>query len=156
MKNKRENKDLSSSEVKVWEADNHYGDKAFTGSLIVPANFRLLCALWKVTPEAVLANFMHLASFAPKEGTSRRERRLAKGYLMACRYGQKEYTRKEIKEMFAELKANRLIQDSLEAEMLEVDKVSLRATDMKYKEFWFNKWFFKYNSIDKTSTLHKF
>lgn len=156
MRNNHEKKDLGLNGAKVWESENNYGDKTFSGSLIVPANFRLLCAIWKVTPEVVLANFMDLSSFAPKEGATSKERRLAKDYLLACKYGQSEYTRKQVKQMFAELKANRLTQDSIEDEILEADKLGMRATDMKYKEFWFKKWFLKHNSIGKTSILDKF
>lgn len=116
---KRQDMEKRGTNIKVVDKYEKYADIAELYSskrrnveLLIPSNFRMLCAIIGIRPEAILHDFMWMVSYSSLGHAEEKQRKAAKRFFLACRFGQPRYSRKEIKTMFRELKAVRTVYDT--------------------------------------------
>lgn len=140
---------------KYAEIGEMYGSKWRSLSLLVPSNFRMLCAILDVQPEKILMDFMQSMTYSVSKDAKEAQRRAARKFFLSRRYGQPVYSKKQIRKMFAELKAIRTTYDSTDT-MNQEDKELFWKNSHMYTEFWFKRWFEKNSRKDNLSGLQFF
>jgi DNA-binding Xre family transcriptional regulator len=140
---------------KYADIDEMYSTKQRDIKLLIPSNLRMLCAILEVKVEDLLYDFMWMLSYSAIEGATNKQRKAAKKFFLLCRYGQPQYSEKQIKQMFDELKAGRKIYDTIDG--MEQDDMELfwRNNHM-YWQHWFKRWFKKNTRQDDISVLEKY
>ncbi|GGF49008.1 hypothetical protein [Echinicola rosea] len=139
---------------KYTEIGNMYSSRWRKLDLFIPSNFRLLCAILKVKPEDILMDFMWMLCYGNKDATDN-QIKSAQKFFIAGRFGQPSYSKKEIKQMFRELKAVRTIYDTTEKMNIENKELFWKSNHM-YTEFWYKRWFEKNTRKEDHSVLEKF
>lgn len=127
---------------KYAEIDEMYGSKERVVKVDIPSNLRMLCAILDVKVEKLLNDFMWMLSYSHHNSATPKQRKTAKKFILACKYGQPMYTKKQIKQMFDELKADREIYETTEG-MDHEDLKLFWTNNHMYKQHWFKRWFEK-------------
>lgn len=112
-------------------------------SLLMPANFLLLCRLLDLDASKVLHDFMNNVSVTncSKEEA---QRKTAKEYFLSCGYGQDYYNTEDIEQMFKELDALRLVWPQFPPREVNTELLDLSSEFRdKIQRHWYNKWFNK-------------
>ncbi|MBN7813012.1 hypothetical protein J0A68_18795 [Algoriphagus sp. H41] len=134
------------------EINEAYASKWRTLELFIPSNFRMLCAILDIKPERVLMDFMWKLSYSYISGTTEKQRRAGRKFFLSCQYGRPYYSEKQIRQLFAELKANLKICDTSQ-EMEDLEKELFWKSNHMYIEFWFKRWFEQNGRKIEQSTL---
>src|SRR5690606_1746195 len=124
------------------EIGEMYSSKWRKVDLLIPSNFRMLCAILGVKMEDVLRDYMWMVSYAVSDGGTEKQRKAAKKFFLACQFGQPAYPKKDINAMFEELKAVRTTYNTTE-NMDWDDKELFWKNNHMYIEYWFKRWFEK-------------
>lgn len=127
------------------DIDEMYASLDRKYQLNVPSNFRMLCAILDVKVQDILADFMWLVSYSVHRDADGKRRDAAREFFMSCQYGQPHYSEEKINQMFEELKAERLIYDTINCMDHEDLQVFHRYKNM-HMQHWFKRWF---NKIDR-------
>ena len=127
---------------KYEEIDDMYSTKVRKVKLHIPSNLRLLCAILDVKVEKLLSDFMWMLSYSHHNSASNKQRKMANKFFLACKYGQPLYAKKQIKQMFDELKAERKIYETTDGMDYEDNKFFWKSNHM-YTQYWFKRWFEK-------------
>ena len=61
--------------------------------LLIPSNFRMLCAILNVKPERVLKEFMWKLSYSVIDGATEKQRKAARKFFLESGFGQPAYTK---------------------------------------------------------------
>lgn len=134
------------------ETEELYSSKRRNLTLLVPSNFRMLCAILEIKPEEVLHDFMWLVSYSYSEPANEKQRKAAKKFFLEGRFGQQACSQKEINRMFKELKALRTICDTTES--IDVDDRELHwQGHHMHAQHWFKRWFGKIRHSEDVSLL---
>lgn len=123
--------------------------------LSVPSNFRMLCAILDVRLEDVLRNFMWMVSYSALKHATDKQRSAARKFFLLCKFGRPQYSKKQVNQMFSELKAIRKIYDTTDG-MDKSDKELFWKNNHMYTEYWFKRWFEKNRRRDDISVLEKY
>lgn len=137
------------------EVGKMYSSKWRKVDLLIPSNFRMLCAILGVKMEDVLRDYMWMVSYAVSDGGTEKQRKAAKKFFLACQFGQPAYPKKDINTMFKELKAVRTTYNTTE-NMDWDDKELFWKNNHMYIEYWFKRWFEKNNRQDDISVLENY
>ncbi|MGJ1411526.1 hypothetical protein ACR78Z_17825 [Sphingobacterium thalpophilum] len=127
---------------KYAEIDEMYSSKVREVNLDIPSNLRMLCAILDIKVEKLLNDFMWMLSYSHHNSATPKQRKIAKKFFLACKYGQPLYTKKQIKQMFDELKADRKIRKTIDGMDHEDMKLFWKSNHM-YMQHWFKRWFEK-------------
>jgi len=127
---------------KYAEIDEMYSSKVKEVKLDIPSNLRMLCAILDVKVEKLLNDFMWMLSYSHHNSATTKQREITKKFFLACKYGQPLYTKRQIKQMFDELKADRKIYETIKGMDHEDMKLFWKNNHM-YMQHWFKRWFNK-------------
>lgn len=127
---------------KYAEIDEMYSSKVREVKLVIPSNLRMLCAILDVKVEKMLKDFMWMLSYSHHSSATTKQRKTAQKFILACKYGQSMYTKKQIKQMFDELKSKRRIYETIDG-MDHEDKKLFWKNNHMYIQHWFKRWFNK-------------
>lgn len=141
--------------AKYADIDDRFASKTRNVDLTIPGNFRMLCAILSVKPKKVISDFMGLVSDFPVENATGKQRSAAQQLFLLCGYGQPQYSRKQINQMFAELKAIRTLRDSTE-NMDWNDRELFWKSNHMYMQYWFKRWFEMNRRQEDFSVLEKY
>jgi hypothetical protein len=111
----------------------------------LPYGFLLLCKLWDTPPETVLSDFMdNIAHGSWKREGRKAAKSMLVQYILIMGYGQRQYTERDIENMFRELDALGLLFPN--------DNEKVRDLYVKWRDehyhYWFDKWYHKYKRND--------
>lgn len=140
---------------KYADIDEMYSSKVREVRLMIPSNLRMLCAILDVEVENLLSDFMWMLSYSHHNSATLKQRKAAKKFFMACRYGQPLYSKKQIKTMFDELKAERKIYETIEG-MEQEDKNLFWKNNHMYMQHWFKRWFERNRRPGNISELERY
>lgn len=141
MKKKNNTKNTTTRRFSNYdEIDEMYASLDRKYELNVPSNFRMICAILGVKVEVILKDFMWLVSYSNHRDGESKRRNAARAFFMSCAYGQPGYSEEQIDQMFDELKAERLIYDTINGMNREDLELFWRNNHM-YKQHWFKRWF---------------
>lgn len=140
---------------KYAEIDERYSSKTREIKLNIPSNLRMLCAILDVQVETILKDLMWMLSYSHHDSATTKQRKVAKKFFIACKYGQPFYTKKQIKQMFMELKADREIYDTTDG-MSQEDMELFWKNNHMYKQYWFKRWFEKNRRKEDISVIEQF
>lgn len=140
---------------KYAEIDEMYSSKVREVKLDIPSNLRMLCAILDVEVENLLNDFMWMLSYSHHNSATIKQRKTAKKFFLACKYGQPLYTKNQIKKMFDELKAERKIYETIDG-MDHEDKKLFWKNNHMYMQHWFKRWFEKNRRPGNISELEKY
>lgn len=127
---------------KYADIDEMYASKNRKIQLLVPSNLRMLCAILDVKVEKLLSDFMWMLSYSHHSSASDKQREIGMNFILTSKYGQPLYSKKQIKQMFLELKAERKIHDTIDG--MDYQDMNLFSKNCNmYKRHWFKKWFEK-------------
>ena len=110
--------------------------------------------MFEVQAEDILNDFMASVSFSCGNATPA-QRQAALEYFMECGYGSKRYSPEEIRQIFKELEAQRLLWPGL-SEMNRDQFDRHAAWSYMYMEFWFEKWFYRVRSRAGIDSLDEY
>ncbi len=140
---------------KYAEIGEMYSSKWKKVDLLIPSNFRMLCAILGVKLEDVLRNFMWMVSYSVLKQATDKQRSAARKFFLSCKFGRPQYSKKQVNQMFSELKAIRKIYDTTDG-MEEDDMELFWKNNHMYTEYWFKRWFEKNRRQDDISVLEKY
>ncbi|MFD1630572.1 hypothetical protein [Pseudopedobacter beijingensis] len=140
---------------KYAEIDEMYSSKVKAVKLNIPSNLRMLCAILDVKVETLLNDFMWMLSYSHHHSASGKQRKAAKKFFLSCKYGQPLYTKKQIGQMFDELKAEQKIYETIEG-MDQEDKKLFWKSNHMYMQHWFKRWFEKNRHQEDLSVLKEY
>lgn len=123
--------------------------------LLIPSNFRLLCAILQVKPEQILKDFMWKASYSAILGVTKKQQKTGERFFLEAGFGQPTYSKEDIKRMFSELKSIRKLCDTTES-MKDREKELFWKSNHMYIEFWYKRWFEKKSGQDHLSVLEEY
>ena len=142
--------------VEYEEIHEDYTTQQKNCNLSIPANFRMLCALFETSPEKILSDFMWNVSFMVSKGTDE-TRNAALKYFLVCGYGQNIYSEQEIRQIFQELDAKRLLWPDRDEKMISKKQRELHYMwSNMYVQFWFEKWYRKNRREKEENPLLKY
>lgn len=127
---------------KYDEIDTMYSSKVRKVKLNIPSNLRLLCAILDVKIEKLLYDFMWMLSYSDHNSATPKQRKVAKQFFLACKYGQPLYPKKEVNQMFDELKAERKLYETIDG-MDDQDMNLFWESRHMYTQHWFKRWYEK-------------
>ncbi|WKK60355.1 hypothetical protein [Sphingobacterium sp. BN32] len=130
---------------KYAEIDEMYSTKCRKIKLSVPSNFRMLCAILDVKVEQILNDFMWMLSYSYHKTATGKQRKFAQKFFQVCKYGEHLYTKKQIEEMFDELRCERKIYETIDT-MEHNDLRLFWKNNHMYMQYWYKRWF---NKIDR-------
>ncbi|RAI92208.1 hypothetical protein [Algoriphagus yeomjeoni] len=155
MKKKKAKTTLIDSNEKYAEIGDMYTSRWRKLDLLIPSNFRMLCAILNVKPERILMDFMWKLSYSVIHGATEKQRKAGKKFFIEGGFGQPAYTKQDIKKMFNELKYIRKLTDTTEA-MEDENKELFWKNNHMYVEFWYKRWFEKNSRLDELSVLDEY
>lgn len=127
---------------KYADVDEIYSSKNREMKLFVPSNLRMLCAILDVKVEKLLNDFMWMLSYSHHSSASETQRKIGMNFFLSGKYGQPLYFKKQIKQMFHKLKAERKIHETIDSMDHEDMNLFLKNKNM-YTQHWFKRWFEK-------------
>lgn len=127
---------------KYADVDEIYSSKNREMKLFVPSNLRMLCAILDVKVEKLLNDFMWMLSYSHHISASETQRKIGMNFFLSSKYGQPLYSKKQIKQMFHELKAERKIHETIDGMDHEDMNLFWKSKNM-YTQHWFKRWFEK-------------
>lgn len=107
--------------------------------LVMPCQFRMLCALTNVSPKKILHDFMNTLAME-SFGLGKVKQEILIEYFLQCGYIQEHYTPENIRTIFSELNA---------VALLWPDKAGTKIINRHakwrkmYHKYWFKKWRWK-------------
>lgn len=134
------------------EIEELYSSKRRNLTLLVPSNFRMLCAILDARPEEVLHDFMWMVSYSPSERATEKQRKAAKNFFLSCPFGQHACSKREMNKMFNELRAVRTVSDTTQ-NMNVADKGLYWKNHHMYAQYWFRRWLKKIRDNEDVSIL---
>jgi len=137
------------------ELSEMYASKWQELDLLIPSNFRMICAVLNVKPERVLMDFMWKLSHSAIDGATKKQRKAGRKFMLHSNFGEASYSKNDLKKMFSELKAIRKLYE-ITGSMEEGHKELFWKSNHMYTEFWFKRWFEKNNRLEDLSILEKF
>ncbi|WP_339863722.1 hypothetical protein [uncultured Algoriphagus sp.] len=137
------------------EIGSMYSSKWRKLDLLIPSNFRMLCAILNIKPERVLMDFMWKLSYSVIEGATEKQRKAGKKFFIASGFGQPAFAKEDIKKMFSELKSLRKLSDTTEA-MEDGNKEQFWKNNHMFVEYWYKRWFEKNIRPDDLSVLEEY
>lgn len=137
------------------EIDELHATKWKKLDLMVPANFRLLCAILDVKVEDVLHDFMWMLSYSSLKEATPRQRTAARKFFLLCGYGKANYSEKQVSKMFKELESIRRLCDTIDG-MEAKDMELFWKNQHMYLQYWFKRWFKKNSRPDELTVLQKY
>jgi hypothetical protein len=138
---------------KYEEIDKDYSTRTRDLNLSIPSNFRMLCALFEIKPAKILTDFMWTVSFMMTKATDQ-QRQAAVEYLIHCGYGIDLYSEDEIRQIFDELNAKRLLWPEINDEIITSEQRDLHYTwSHMYMQYWFEKWYWRVRKKGDTKNL---
>ena len=138
------------------EIHTDYSTKQREFKLLVPSNFRMLCALLETEPEKILTDFLWFVSHDNTEASGK-QRSAAVEYFIINGYGQKIYDEKDIREMFKELEAIRCLSPEINDKDISWDQLTRHYSwNHMYIQYWFKKWFYKVRRKGKLSDIKNY
>ena len=123
--------------------------------LMIPSNFRALCAILGVKVEDILYDFMWILSYSAVEKATPRQQAALREFFLLRQYGQPGYSKKQINKMFEELKAIRKIYDTTDG-MKDSDRELFWKNYHMYGQYWYKRWFEKNSRKEEPSVLEKY
>ena len=141
---KKKNNSITTVDMcdKYADIDEMYSTKDREIKLSIPSNFRMLCAILDVKVGKILSDFMWMLSYSHHDSASNKQRKMAKKFFLSRKYGKSIYTKKQIKQMFDELKAVRKLYKTIDGMDYEDKNLFWRNNNM-YMQYWFKRWFEK-------------
>ncbi|MBL1408427.1 hypothetical protein [Sphingobacterium faecale] len=127
---------------KYADIDEMYSSKSREIKLLVPSNLRMLCAILDVKVEKILGDFMWMLSYSHHSSASNEQRKIGMKFFLSSKYGQPLYSKKQIKQMFQELKAELKIHETIDGMDHEHMQLFWKSNHM-YTQHWFKRWFEK-------------
>lgn len=137
------------------EINEMYASRWRELDLLIPGNFRMICAILNVKPERILIDFMWKLSCSAIDGATKKQRKAAQKFMLLSSFGDPFYSKNDLKKMFSELKAIRELSDTT-GSMEEDNKELFWKNNHMYTEFWFKHWFEKNTRQDDLTVLGKF
>lgn len=141
--------------AKYDDIDEMYSSKPRKVDLTIPSKFRMLCAILNVKAEIILSDFMWTMSYSYSNDATERKRKAAIKFFLICGYGQPNYTENDIREIFKELKAQRILYNTTK-QMPQDDRELYWKNDHMYIQHWFKRWFYKTRTTDDVSILDQY
>ena len=133
-----------------------FSSKTKEFKLMIPANFRMLCALFETPVEKILSDFMWKLSSMPDTATHE-QRKAAFEFVLACKYGQNNYPEEEIRQMFQELEAKRILWPEINDNILGPDQRQLHCLwSNMYMQYWFERWYTKHRKKGDEKPMKKY
>lgn len=154
MKKKKSKVTIVEQYAECAEIGDMYTSRWRKLDLLIPSNFRMLCAILQVKPEKVLMNFMWTLCYSHKDAEEK-QIKSAQQFFLSCRYGEPSYSKKDIKQLFKELKAVRTVYNTTEKMEMQ-DKELFWKSNHMYIEFWFKRWFEKNTRKGDVSVLEEY
>ncbi|WP_425635850.1 hypothetical protein ACPUEN_10560 [Algoriphagus yeomjeoni] len=155
MKKKKTKTTLMDSYKQYAEIGDMYTSRWRKLDLLIPSNFRMLCAILNVKPERILIDFMWKLSYSVIHGATEKQRKAGMKFFIACDFGQPAYAKEDIKKMFSELKSIRELTDTTQ-DMEDGNKELFWKNNHMYVEFWYKRWFEKNTRQDDLSVLEEY
>lgn len=140
---------------KYADIDEMYSSKNREMKLSVPSNLRMLCAILDVKVDDVLEDFMWMLSYSYHRSASDAQRKTGMNFFLANKYGRPLYSKKQIKQMFHELKTELKIYETIDG-MNHEDKDLFWKSNHMYMQHWFKRWFEKNRHKDDISILNDY
>ncbi|WP_439490640.1 hypothetical protein [Algoriphagus sp.] len=140
---------------KYAEIGEMYSTKYRQVGLLIPSNIRMLCAILDIRPEKVLQDFLWLLSYGDADLATEKQWKAAQKFFFACQFGQKSYSKKQIKQMFTELKAIKTTFNTID-EMSSENRELFYKNQHMYTQYWYKRWFEKNRRKEELSILEKF
>ena len=124
--------------------------------LMVPSNFRMLCALFETSPSRILSDFMWTLSSMPDSGTDE-QRKAALEYFMHRGYAQKYYPEEEVQLIFRELEAKRILWPGIHDNVITPEQRQLHCMwSNMFMQYWFEKWYGRYRKRGEEKPMKKY
>ncbi|KGE13787.1 abnormal GONad development family member (gon-4) [Sphingobacterium deserti] len=123
--------------------------------LSVPSNLRMICAILDVNVETILYDYKWIVCCTFTGEATRKQRRAAQAFFIARGYGQKSYSKKQIKQMFGELE-NELKIFKTTDKMSDEELGLFWKNNHMYGEYWFKRWFNVNTRKDDIGVLQKY
>ena len=138
------------------EINEDFSTQTFEGDMLVPSNFRMLCALFDTSPATILSSFMQTLSCMPDTGNDER-RKTALEYFMASGHGQSIYAEEEVRQIFRELDAKRVLYPTVKDREITNEEYNLHSCwSHMYQEYWFRKWYQKSRRKREENPMQKY
>ena len=125
------------------EINEDFSTQTFEGDMLVPSNFRMLCALFETSPAAILSSFMQTLSCMP-ERVNDEMRKAAPEYFIISGCGKSIYPEEERRQIFRELEVRRCLYPLVGDKDITTEEYKLHSCwNHMYQQYWFNKWYRK-------------
>lgn len=122
------------------EIDEMYSSRPREVKLNIPSNLRMLCAILEVEVEKLLNDFIWMLSYSHHNSATSKQRKIAKKFFLCCKFGQPFYSKKQIMQMFNELKSQRKIDETV-GTIDYKDRELFWKNKHMYIQYWFKRWF---------------